>query len=532
MALLNLENLSTLAGSLSLLDVAIWLATGSAVWVGLIIVYRLTLHPLAGYPGNFLEQISDLPLIAYCIGGTRHLRILDAHEKYGSVIRIGPNTLSFNTVTALEAIHVNRRANVKRAEWYKTIDAGSGDYSTQSCMDKKEHAFRRRVLAHAFSEKALRDAESFIDTNAKTLVKCIGEDMQEDGWTSVKDFSVWTTYYGFDVAGDLAFGSSFNMMENDEYRYLPTMLMGTSWFIYWAGYLPCAWILRILLVSPIMNYFPGQAARDSYRFFQMAQSRLSARFELEKDAEAKGEKLRPDIFHYIMKGRDPETGLGFSRDQLNADAGLLVAAGSDGVGIVLSATLFYLLRNPEILEKLTQDVRSSFDSMDDMRGLKINQVPYLHAVIEETLRITPPIPSPLPREVEKGGIDIDGRHIPEGIDVGVPQYAIHHNENYYPDSWAFQPERWLADKESVALAKRAFCAFSRGGMDCIGQRVAYLACKLALAKLLYVYDVRPAGEVVTGGETRRPRPEEYQMIDWVVGYRSGPHVQFKVHPRS
>lgn len=146
--------------------------------------------------------------------------------------------------------------------------------------------------------------------------------------------------------------------------------------------------------------------------------------------------------------------------------------------------------------------------------------------------MTPAIPSPLPRLVEAGGIEIDGTHIPQGVEVGVPHYAIHHNEDYFPQSWSFRPERWLADKESVSLAKRAFCTFSKGSMDCIGRPVAYLAMKLALARLIYAYDIRPAGELTGGGGPNlglgRDKEDEYQMIDWLVGYRSGPMVQFKV----
>jgi len=278
-----------------------------------------------------------------------------------------------------------------------------------------------------------------------------------------------------------------------------------------------------------MLYCPGKAARDAFRFFQLAQNRLASRFELEESAELKGEKLRPDVFHYILKGRDPETGLGFTRNQLNADAGLLIAAGSDGVGITLSAALFYILKNPEVLETLTREIRTNFTSLDDIGGQKLTRLPYLQAVVEETLRISPPVPSPLPREVETGGLDIDTLHIPAGIDVGVPHYAIHHNESYYPDSFAFKPSRWLGSNAETALARRAFCAFSRGAMDCIGQRVAYLAVKLALAKLIWVYDIRAAdGGEVTGGEKRREgREGEYQMVDWLVGYRSGPDIQLK-----
>ena len=45
------------------------------------------------------------------------------------------------------------------------------------------------------------------------------------------------------------------------------------------------------------------------------------------------------------------------------------------------------------------------------------------------------------REVLQGGIDIDGHHIPKGIEIGTPHYALHHNEDYFPDSFSYKPGR-------------------------------------------------------------------------------------------
>jgi cytochrome P450 len=279
-----------------------------------------------------------------------------------------------------------------------------------------------------------------------------------------------------------------------------------------------------------MKYVPDKTARDALSFFH-----LSERLFIEREAvEAKvvDGKLRKDIFHFILQSRDPDTGLGFTREQLHADANLLVAAGSDGVGIALSASMFYLLHNPRVLEKLICEIRTSFTSVDDICLPKINSLPYLNAVYEESLRMSPPIPSALPRTVLPDGLDVDGLHIPAGVDVGVPAYAIHHNELYYPDSWVFQPERWLGKGEAVAVAKRAYSPFSVGPMSCIGKNVAHVAFKLALAQLLFVYDVRSSGDKLIGGgaanlEPRRRREGEYQMIDWFVGYPEGPFVQFR-----
>jgi hypothetical protein len=153
----------------------------------------------------------------------------------GSVIRIGPDTLDFDTAGAFAAIHKDRHANVKKGDWYKTVDASSGDFSVQTVIDKSEHAFRRRVLAPAFSDSALRHQEDLIDQNVLVFLNQMSKDVQDDGWTAPKDFSEWITCYGFDYVSDLAFGSSFKLLEDSEHRYLPDLLKWTSHFVYYVS---------------------------------------------------------------------------------------------------------------------------------------------------------------------------------------------------------------------------------------------------------------------------------------------------------
>jgi cytochrome P450 len=306
-----------------------------------------------------------------------------------------------------------------------------------------------------------------------------------------------------------------------------------------AGYLPFAPLLRLIMGTSVMNYLPSQAARDTHKYFLESERKLAARQAADEEAHAAGKEVRSDFFHYLFRGRDPETGLGFSHEQLMADAGLLIAAGSDGVAVTVAAAMFYLLRNEASFGRLKQEIRSSFVSIDDLRSPKLLQLPYLSAVIDEALRLAPSVLSAFPREVLAGGLDVDGLHIPEGITVGVSAYAVHHNEAYFPDSFAWRPERWLGEdeKSNVGVARAAFCTFSMGRYNCIGKNVAILASKLVLAKMLYTYDVRPVdGKVTGGGGTSlgkgREREDEYQLLDYLVAYRSGPMVQFKARSQD
>lgn len=288
----------------------------------------------------------------------------------------------------------------------------------------------------------------------------------------------------------------------------------------------------------------GQAARDNIQMVNYAIEQFEIRLKDGEVAQASGYEMK-DFVHYLLKavegkgdGKEPKWRP--SREDLYAESLTLINAGAEPFAVSLAASFFYLLHNPRVLKKATTEVRSTFSSPEEIRsGPKLNSLIYLQAVMEETLRRAPPVLGTLPRTVLQGGAVIDGDMIPAGTVVVVPTYSIHHREDYFPDPWAFRPERWIVGDgvslESVELAKRAFCPFSKGIRGCIGKNVAYLEFKLTLAHLLYRFQMRlaPGHEAVGEGGPHlnmwgRHRRDEYQLEDWMGAARKGPWVQFKV----
>lgn len=248
---------------------------------------------------------------------------------------------------------------------------------------------------------------------------------------------------------------------------------------------------------------------------------------------------RKDFFYYLLNAKDPETGKGFSMDELWGESNLLIIAGSDTTSTAMAGTFFYLAHNATALQKLTKEIRETFNDVEEIvTGPKLNGCAYLRACIDETMRMTPPVAGALPREVLLGGIDIDGHHIPAGVDVGVPHYAIHHNPNYYPRPFDYIPDRWLPDPAAnplhskLADAHAAFCPFSIGPRGCIGKGLAYVELTVTIARVLYLYDLRLApgttlGEGSADLEVGRTRATEYQIEDRFASMKDGPILQFR-----
>lgn len=98
-----------------------------------------------------------------------------------------------------------------------------------------------------------------------------------------------------------------------------------------------------------------------------------------------------------------------------------------------------------------------------------DKLPFLDAVIKETLRLYAPLPASEPRQ---SPIDttVDGYQIPAGTVVCMAPYSLHRNADVFPDPLKFDPERWLGAPARVAEMKKWWWAFSSGGRMCIGMQ--------------------------------------------------------------
>jgi cytochrome P450 len=272
---------------------------------------------------------------------------------------------------------------------------------------------------------------------------------------------------------------------------------------------------------------------------------LKDRFALEEAAKKDPSKSRKDIMHFLMNATDPETGDKFMPVDLVSEAAQLVAAGTDTTSVVLSAQQFFLTRNTTALEKVQKEVRAAFNHHEDIRmGQSLAALPYLQAVINESLRLGPAASDILYRKVLQGGTEIDGQVIPEGTIVGVSLYQIHRYEKYFPRPHDFLPERWIlgskglgfeVTEQTLNTAKQALIPFSTGPRNCVGKGVAMTELLEVTAKMVWLLDMRrPDGElgkVGEGGHTNergRENRNEYQIRSFFLANKDGPYVQFKL----
>jgi cytochrome P450 len=139
----------------------------------------------------------------------------------------------------------------------------------------------------------------------------------------------------------------------------------------------------------------------------------------------------------------------------------------------------------------------------------------------------------LPREVLPGGLYLDEDHFfPAGTVLGVPTYALHHDEEYFARPFQYDPSRWLlrenggegVSAEVMTHQRKAFVPFSLGPRACIGRSLAIVELEISIARVLWMYDLRlaPGTEGLGVG-----RDGEYKMRDNFIVGKKGPVLQFR-----
>lgn len=173
-----------------------------------------------------------------------------------------------------------------------------------------------------------------------------------------------------------------------------------------------------------------------------------------------------------------------------------VVAGSDTVAIALRTIMYMVLRHPLIQARLLTEIDAASLSFP-VTWTESQQLPYLDAVIQESLRIHPPVGMVLERVVPAEGLTmLDGKRIPAGVQVGVHPWAVHLLDSVWgPEPKEFRPERWLQGptetvkehQARVATMKRTSLAFRAGSRQCMGKHLSTVQIAKLIPSLFMKY---------------------------------------------
>jgi cytochrome P450 len=160
------------------------------------------------------------------------------------------------------------------------------------------------------------------------------------------------------------------------------------------------------------------------------------------------------------------------------------------VAIAMRSALYYLSINTAILEKLHKEI-DTLDISDAITYKQTQQLPYLKAVVRESLRMFPSIPAQLYRYVPEGGLSVDNHLVPAGTVVGMSSLAQNRDAAIYgSDADVFNPDRWLGDETRARYLEASLFNFGgTGPRACVGRNLALVSfhrCCLLLLKLTVI----------------------------------------------
>jgi len=178
---------------------------------------------------------------------------------------------------------------------------------------------------------------------------------------------------------------------------------------------------------------------------------------------------------------------------LNADARLVIVAGSDTTASTLTWLFYELCKDPPQLRKLQKAVDEVAGGKDLLTCADVANFPLLDGYVNEALRLHPAVPSGVQRETPPEGITIGDKYIPGNILIWQPIHAMQRDERYFKDAHKFMPERWLDEHQAEYIRdKRAFMPFSTGTYKCIGNNIAMMEMRVVTANLVRRFDISPA----------------------------------------
>ncbi|KAI9163197.1 Cytochrome P458 monooxygenase [Paramyrothecium foliicola] len=435
---------------------------------------NLFFHPLARYPGPRLAAISPLVHTYHFVAGDAVGWLDRLHHKYGDVVRVEPNRLSYIAPQAWKDIYghatATRKANSKERKNSKNLFS-NGSYSISSAHGP-EHQRLRKIFSNAFSDRAITKQEPMFSLYARQMVDLVRQEIDkaaESSKSTVMDAVQLFNFATFDIMADMAFGESLGCLEKGgSNAWVDAVQVNFKRMIVKARLRP----------YPVLSYLwhllqPSQDKKAAAIHVQGSHDRVTKRLEL-------GANARNDIWGLVLKAEGPNA---LTRTEMNnnannlwvSDACLLSYYSTETSATALSALTYLLLKNPGKLQRLVKEVRLVKDSSQLTGDVLKEKMPYLQACLNECLRLHPPVPTGGMRVIGDGGNTILGHLLPEDTKMSIATWTAFRASQYWKDGDSFVPERWIPGEggyeEYHAYDNHSvFQVFGNGPRACIGKK--------------------------------------------------------------
>ncbi|KAF7310073.1 hypothetical protein MIND_00380500 [Mycena indigotica] len=459
-------------------------------------------HPLAHVPGPFAARISKYWSFKLLLSGEKHRVLKELHDKYGDVVRTGPNEVSMVHADAIREVFGT--GGFQKGPFYEPWSDPTLPTKALLNLRGDAHANRRRIWNRGMNSEGLKGFEQVLAKRLVIMLSQFDKMVKEGNGKATVDLAAWFSYLTFDFMGDLAFGGGFDMLRDGGDK-------NGLWAIIKQGAKATAIIAQTPWVVPTFNMIPGaNFIMDRLRRFAMESA--SARVKA-------GTGESKDLWYHLMDEDNHEKVKPPLHDVL-VDGVLVIVAGSDTSSVALSYFIYQMMCHPELYARAQAEVDSVYpDAESALDSGRHDELKFLTACIQESLRLFPPVPTGGPRKIPAGDAKIiAGKLIPAETQIYVPAYVIHRSpKNFSPGPDNYDPERWLrssSDKETLNHA--AFMSFSYGAANCAAKHLAWRELLMATSALLKRYNMK-----FVAPESKTGKDWESTMKDFFVTETGG-----------
>ncbi|KAB1221264.1 Cytochrome P450 76A2 [Morella rubra] len=419
-----------------------------------------------------------------------HKTFADLARKHGPIMTIWLGSMRMVVVSSSEAARVMFKNHDVVLAGRKMREAMKGDLGTEGSLIMSSYGGHWRTL------RRLSTSEFFVTSRLEAMRGGVRGKCIEDVVHRIEESSASGTK-AIDVSR-LLFLTSFNLIGNlmfsrDLISLDPKAESGDDFFYNASKVVELAGKPNVADFFPILSWLDPQGIRRKTQFhaervFEIAGGFMRERLESKENGH--NEDNRKDYLDMLLefRGDGVEEPSRFSSKGINIAVLEMFGAGSDTTSSTMEWAMAELLHNPETLKKVQAELRSVISPNKKLEEKDFENLPYLIAVVKETLRLHPPLPVLVPH-VSMDSCNMRGYYIPKDTQVIVNVWAIGRDPNTWDEPSVFKPERFLQPNMADFKGQHfEFLPFGSGRRMCPAMPLASRVLPLALGSLLHSFD--------------------------------------------
>lgn len=332
----------------------------------------------------------------------------------------------------------------------------------------EKHKVDRARLGKYFHKSNVMQYVSAMDAHTK---KAMGEFIGDKVLDTTIDFETFFAHLSLRVFGAFCLHHDFSTDVELESRICEIVSKG-SFYTGWA----------IGVGPPMFEFMPYTKAMRAPQKIVMDACRPI--IEARRKALAAGEEVPDDPLTKMLEDNLDEQDL---TDHLTT----LVCAGHDTTAFFCSYTVLLLAQNPDVQEKLREEIISVFGDSNDFTDANFDKLVYLRKVMQEVLRFYPVIPTLTRYSIKEVKIKDSDIVIPEGVTIAMPIISMHRSNTLWDQPEKFDPERWPESTTFRNDPKIGYLPFGYGSRTCIGMSLALTESSIMFCHLLRKYRFTP-----------------------------------------